>query len=445
MRPSDFAVPVALLLIAGVAWTSEQSVAPKKPDGPVRIVYWEKWTGFEGDAMRAVVEAFNQKQDRIFVELLTVSGIQDKTLLAIAGGIPPDVAGLYGPNISQYVDAQAIQSLSPMCEAAGIRRENYIPVYWDIGNIGGTQYALPSAPASTALHYNTQMFQAVGHDPAKPPQTIEEMDALADKLVIRDRSGRITRHGFLPSEPGWWNWGWGFVFGGKLWNEKDSLTANDPRNVKALEWVQGYSKRYGVTDIQAFRQGFGNFSSPQNAFLSEKVGMVLQGVWMYNFIDQYNPKLKWKASPFPHPADRPDTAKMTFADEDVLVIPRGARHPKEAFEFIAFVQSQEGMELLCMGQRKHSPLAKVSEQFWRNHPNPYIRLFTELPKGKYVVSPPKIAIWPEYQTELINAYDEVQLLRKTPQQALDDVQARMQPKFTEYRRRLEARNKMEQR
>ena len=71
-------------------------------------------------------------------------------------------------------------------------------------------------------------------------------------------------------------------------------------------------------------------------------------------------------------------ANSTIADEDILVIPRGCKHPKEAFEFIKFVQSQHGMEELCLGQKKFSPLVKVSKDFFRKHPNPYVKLFDEL-------------------------------------------------------------------
>lgn len=422
---------------------SEWITRPQPVPGPVEITYWEKWTGFEGEAMRAVVEAFNRSQNRIRVRLLTISGIENKTLLATAGGNPPDVAGLYGPNVAQYADARAILPLDDYCRRAGITAEQYIPAYWHIGFYRGHIYALPSTPASTALHYNRALFRQAGLDPDRPPRTFEEMDAAAERITRRDPAGRIEVAGFMPAEPGWWNWGWGYLFGGRLWDGRDRITANAPENVRALEWVQSYSKKYGATDLQTFRSGFGNFSSPQNAFLAGKVAMELQGVWMYNFINRYAPQLEWAAAPFPHPADRPDLAGGTFVDEDVLVIPRGAKHPEEAFEFIRFVQSQEGMELLCMGQRKHTPLIQVSQTFWQTHPNPFIRLFAQLPRRPNAYFPPQIGIWPEYQAELNNAFDEVVLLRKTPQEALDFVQARMQPKLDEYLRRLRQRARAE--
>jgi ABC-type glycerol-3-phosphate transport system substrate-binding protein len=447
MHLRDFALPLVGLGIVLTIYASENVTAQHPTPGPVHIAYWEKWTGFEGDAMQAVVDAFNRKQNKIHVDLLTVSGIESKTLLAVAGGDPPDVAGLYGPNMAQYADDNAIMRLDDFCREKGISASDYIPVFWDMGTYQGHVYALPSTPASTALHYNKQMFRDAGLDPEKPPQTIEEMDAMADKITTR-KDGKLDKAGFMPAEPGWWNWGWGEVFGGKLWDGNTKITADDPGNIRAMEWVQSYSRKYGAAQLQSFRSGFGNFSSPQNAFLSSKVAMEMQGVWMYNFIDQYAPQLEkpvlnWAAVPFPYPANRPDLAGTTFADLDILVIPRGAHHPKEAFEFIAYVQSQEGMELLCMGQKKNSPLVKVSPEFARTHPNPYIKLFTDMPKNKNVLSPPKLALWPEYKDELGNAFDEIALLKVTPQEALKHVQERMQPKMDEYMERLRKRKEIE--
>jgi multiple sugar transport system substrate-binding protein len=128
-----------------------------------------------------------------------------------------------------------------------------------------------------------------------------------------------------------------------------------------------------------------------------------------------------------------------MTEADAVVIPRGARHPDEAFEFIKFLQSQKGLELLNLLQGKHSPLMQVSPQFYEKHPNPYIKLFYELPKNKSAFAVPAIGIWPELRDSMIAAFEQVLLMQKTPKQALDDVQGRMQPKFEEYMTRKRMR------
>ncbi|CAN5409417.1 ABC transporter substrate-binding protein [soil metagenome] len=438
IKLSHLLLVLSFCLLAFALYASERITDRTEVPGKVRVAYWEKWTGFEFTAMKAVVDDFNKSQDKIVVEILPISSIDQKTMMAASAGVPPDLAGLFGPNVPQYVDDNAIEPLDEYCKEAGITPADYIPAYFEIGHYKDHIWSLPTTPASTALHFNIDLLKSAGIDPNKPPSTIEELDAYADKITTK-KNGRIDISGFMPSEPGWWNWAWGGFFGGSLWDGKDKITANSPENVRAFTWIQNYSKKYGAGDLQSFRSGFGNFSSPQNAFMSDKVAMELQGVWMYNFISQFSPKLNWSAAPFPHPADRPDLAETTIVDEDVIVIPRGAKHPKEAFEFIKYLQSQPVMEKLCIGQQKNSPLSKVSDNFWAKSKNPYIRLFDHLAHSKNALVPPKLGIWTEYGSEMTAAFDSVALQTKTPQQALDDVTKRMQPKLDQYLERLKAR------
>jgi multiple sugar transport system substrate-binding protein len=429
---------LGVAVVIGTCYWSEKLTEYNPPPGPVHVVYWEKWTGFEADAMRDVVNAFNRSQNRIFVDYLSVSGVETKTLMAIAGGAPPDIAGLYGNNVAQYADDQAIENLDDRCKAAKITADQYIPAFISICTIHNHLYALPSAPASVALHYNKAMFQAAGLDPDKPPKTFEEMGVMCDK-IFRQKNGHVEAVGFLPSEPGWWNFAWGYWFGGTLWDGKSKITANCPENVAAFNWIKGFGQKFGVQSLQTFRGGFGSFSSPTNAFMEQQVAMELQGVWMANFIGKYAPTMTWGVAPFPHPANRPDLANRTIADEDVLTIPRGARHPSEAFEFIRYVESVKGMEQLCLEQKKNSPLRVMPKEFYLKHPNPNIRLFSNLPKGAHTFTVPKMGIWPEYEAALNDAFDAVNLGAKSPQQALDEVQSTMQPRLDESIARLRRR------
>lgn len=427
-----------VLALAGIVAYSEKIAIPDGHPGRVKVTYWDKWTGFEADSMRALVSDFNRSQDKIWVEYLSVGAVNTKTLLASSAHCPPDVAGVYDSDVVPFADDNAAMPLDDYCREAGIKAEDYIPAYWNICHYNGHTWALPTTPASTALHYNTDLFRAAGLDPAKPPKTIEELTAMADKLTVF-RKGHLVHSGFIPAEPGWWNWGYGYLFGGRLWDGHDKITANSPENVRAMTWVQSFSKKYGPSELHTFRSGFGGFNTPENAFMSGLVAMEIQGVWMGNFISQYGPNLHWAAAPFPYPADRPDLANNTFVGLDVLIIPNGARHPKEAFEFLKYVESQKAMEKLCLLQRKHSPLMKVSENFYKEHPNPFVKLFWELPLGKNALAAPQLGIWPEYTDELNSAFDAVVLMDKTPKQALDDVQARMQPKLDRYLEMLRLR------
>lgn len=401
-------------------------------DGKIHIRYWEKWTGFEEKAMRRVAEAFNKRQSRIHVEMLAVSNVNQKMLLATAGGNPPDVAGVWDFDVVTFADYNALRPMDDYCARSGIKESDYLPAYWSLCRHRDHTFALPTTPASVALHWNRKEFEEAGLDPNKPPRTIEELTEWSDKLTKRDMTGKITQMGFMPSEPGWWHWAWGYFFGGKLWDGKSRVTVVTPENLRAFTWVKGFSDRYHSKDLQVFSSGFGNFSSPQNAFMTGQVAMELQGVWMANFINNNNPSLDWDAAPFPPPADRPDLANSTPVGLDVMVIPTGAKHPDEAWEFIKFVQSEQGMEMLCDSQWKHSPLSHVSPNFYKNHRNKRIKLFYDLAAGKNWFSWPRVGIWREWQDEMKTAFEKIWSNGEAPESALRYVEQRMQPKLDAY-------------
>jgi ABC-type sugar transport system permease subunit/ABC-type glycerol-3-phosphate transport system substrate-binding protein len=406
------------------------------PAGRIPVIYWEKWTGFEMDGMQAIVDDFNNSQNRIWVKYVSISGIDQKTLIATAGGQPPDIAGLWDGDMVDFADKNALTPLDGYCKKAGLGPEHYIPIYWDLCAFDGHVWGLPSTPATTALHWNKDLFAQAGLDPERPPHTIAELDEFSKKLTVRDADGRIQRMGFLPPEPGWWHWGWGPLFGGKLWDGGSSILMDSPENVEAFTWIQSYAKTYGTGALQVFQSSFGNWSSPQSAFMAGQVAMVVQGVWLAKYLSEYAPRLRWGAAPFPvaHEGDKP----VTFAESDMLVVPRGAKHPDEAFEFIAYVNRQPVMEKLCVAHQKNSPLREVSADFYARHQNPSIRLFQDLAWSPQAQHVPKMSVWHEYAAEIQNAFDRVWLIQATPAQAMKDLQVHMQKSWD---RELEKRRR----
>lgn len=416
---------LGLIVLAAVIY-SEWIVRPVSHGNRVVVTYWEKWTSVEADAMRDVVNDFNRSQDKIFVNYLSVSDIDAKTILATASGIPPDLAGLAAGSMPRYVEYDAATDLTEMAKEGGLTRSHYIPACYDICTMDGRLYALPTTPATIALHYNKTLLQNGGWDPNSPPKTIEQLDAM-DRKLGKVENGKILEAGFMPSEPGWWSWVWPYFFGGSLYDEKThKVTADRPENVRGYAWMASYAKRYGPDAYASYQKGFGNFDSPTNGFINGKLASELQGVWMANFIAKNNKNLKWGVVPFPYPQDRPDLKDTTVCDMDIIIMPAGAPHPKEAFEFLKFMQSQPEMEELCLKQKKFSPLAVESAAFERAHPNPYVKFFRDLCFGKNVVYSPKTPIWGEMDSQLGPLIDEMNLGTKTAAEAMHELQEKAQ-------------------
>jgi len=434
MRWPPRVLAVLLLAITYLAEPAYAEPSGGTADPRTRVVYWEKWTGFEKDAMQGVVDDYNRSQNRIFVDMVSVSVIRQKTLLATAGGNPPDLAGLMDEALVDFADKNALLSLDDFAKGTNLVAERYLPVFWDMCNYGGHLWAAPTTPIIVALHWNKDLFRDAGLDPERPPRTIAELDEYARKLTKRnDSTGQIERMGFLPSEPGHWPQGWGYFFGGSLWDGGTKLTIDSPENVRAYEWVQSYSKEYGVAPLLSFRSSFGRFSTAQNAFMSGKIAMGLQGVWISNFIALYSPNLHWGAAPFP--AVEEGGEPVAFANSDMLVIPRGAKHPREAFEFVKYIANRGPTEKLNLAHGKTSPLREVSDDFLARHKNPYIRMFQKLSESKSIVHFPEISVTNQLTSEFSTAFDRIWLLKTTPRRALADVEERVEEAWDRERAR----------
>ena len=432
-----------------------------RPEGARVVVdYWEKWSGFEADAMQAVIDDFNRSQSRIEVRLLSVSQVDLKLLLAASSGHPPDIAGLWSENIPDFSEKGALVPLDAGLEKAGLGPERYIPLFWDLCRHRGHTWGLPTTPGCVALFYNKRLFRAAGLDPSRPPATLAELDAMSLRLTLVEvlREGRIVRipfsglspserearrytivqAGHLPQDAGMFLSGWGCWFGARYFDGDRAILANDAGNIAAYEWMRKTAQTLGVENMRNFIEGFGVSQSAQTPFLSGTEAMVVQGPWMVNFIAKFAPGLEWGVAPCPAADGVGGGAPVTLAQSDVVVIPNGARHPREALEFICYLQRQDVAEKLASAQQKFTALRGVSPEFLAHHPNPAIALFVRLSRSAGARSVPRLSIWHEYDEELAAARERVVDLKQSPAEALSEVQARVQWKLDRVMRRWDA-------
>jgi ABC-type glycerol-3-phosphate transport system substrate-binding protein len=280
----------------------------------------------------------------------------------------------------------------------------------------------------------------------------------------------------MPTMPNWFLPYLPYWFGGEIYDEQtDTLQLTSPRVLAAYQWLYDYSAQIGARKVRRFHASMGsrNWNSPENPFLSGRQAMLLQGVWMANFIEKLRPSwnrwrisdqtdpdardaeirewkaqeltlpladrrahYRWGAAPFPSAMG---TGEITFAGFDVLVIPAGAKHKKEALEFMLFVNRQDIMERLCASHCKNSPLAQVSDTFLAEHPNPYVHVFERMTAGPAARSYPKFPLWPSLEMDLLIASVEIGMLRREPAEILAELQQRYEARYESFKGRQRAR------
>ena len=67
------------------------------------------------------------------------------------------------------------------------------------------------------------------------------------------------------------------------WERNGKLTPNDPGIVEALQWMQGYAKKYDAGKLASFSDALRQAGA--NPFMSGKVGFAIEGNWLLNDID----------------------------------------------------------------------------------------------------------------------------------------------------------------
>jgi multiple sugar transport system substrate-binding protein len=437
------------LMIVGAGWvvlSTPKAELPAERQNDVIVQYWEKWTGVEETSMQEIVDDFNNsvgREKHIYVQMLSMSDIDQKTLLATAAGVPPDVAGLWDPTIVQLGTLGALERLEDMAAAHGITDGYYKPIYWEGCHLNGHLYALISTPAAIALFYNTKIFhenadklRAAGLDPDRAPQTLQELDRYAEALntfrIGNDRKQHLDQAGYLPMVPGWYVVDTSYWFGAEMWDAKaEKFTLTTPGVVDAFKWIQSYSLKYGKDAVTEFQTAQGSFNSAQNEFIAQTVAMEQQGPWMANFIHAWRPEMDhdWAAAPFPSAVGQ---EMVTYTPFDTLSIPTGAKHPREAFEFIAYVNRQDVMEKLCMMHCKNSPLQNVSEYYLTHHPNPYIKVFEDLARSPNAHLTMRCPIASLAGADLTAIAQGVATLSVDPETALRDAQARLQREYDDF-------------
>ncbi len=414
--------------LAWAGWPRAPRELAGVPRGRKVLHYWEKWTGVEGASLQGVIDTFNAMQDRLWVVRVPISDISSKAMVAVGGGDPPDLCGLFSYSVPLYAEAGAAMPLDEFpcedwCGEAG-----YLPNVWKLLSHEGRPWAGVNTCYTLGLYVNRAHFREAGIAPDRLPRAISELDSAAEQLTRKAPGGTLAQAGFLPNIPLWWPYSWGVLFDGRLYDRSSNrATADDPGNIRALEWIATFPERFGREATGAFAQTFSRSThSPQDPFISGRASMIVQGPWLANFIRVHNPSLDYAVAPVP-PADglpEPDVPRG-LVEADVIIIPRGCKDPEASWEFLRFMQRRQTQERLAIAHCKGSPMREVSPEFVANHPSRYVGVFDSIARSPRSDSLPPTRVWPQYADLLGGAFDTV-WRGGNPAATLRDVQSRAQ-------------------
>ena len=307
----------------------------------VELTMWQQWgNGHEKEVLDSIIKDFEKENPNIKInEIAFKAEDNPKILTSIAGGNPPDILDLQTTAvIGEWAAKGALTPLNEYIDRDKVDKNKFIPASWNSVTYKDQIYAMPFVAFNEGLLWNKKMFREAGLDPEKPPKTFDEMIEFNKRLTKVDADGKITQMGFIPNWPVshlysslGWQTGAGFFNAAE-----NKTTVNEPAIVQALQWERKFYNGYNPQKVQNFVSSSGEYLTAQDLFESGKLAICIDGSWVIRFIQENIPELAPDigAAYIPTPANHPERYGTSFIDVNPQIIPKGAKHPDEAWKFI---------------------------------------------------------------------------------------------------------------
>jgi multiple sugar transport system substrate-binding protein len=410
---------VSFLLIGLLAGCSgeQKAEAEKTKDGKVIVNFWTFWgSETRRPIIEKIIDDYNKSQDKVFVKhtFLPWGDIWTKNLASVAAGNPADVIINDINTVSQRAENKQVEDLSKYVDDSF--KQQFYPHLWETVEYKGKAFAVPFNTDTRMLFYNKKAFKEAGLDPNKPPATWVELEEYAKKLDVK-KGDNYERIGFYPlwGSVGASSWmmnadsGKGFIDNGKL-------AINTPKKVEALEWILGWKERLGENTVQAFQAEFG--SEQANPFIAEKVAMWVDVGTFYTQLRDYGQDIEFGVAPIP--AYQEGTGNWAEGGGFVAEIPKGAKHPKEAMDFIKYLTGVDAQKYWAVKNydnvaNKEAAEATVSE-LQGSDKTVYEATVNNLEQTKMFPVPVE---YPDYHSRINPQIDNAMLGKISPEKALE--------------------------
>jgi multiple sugar transport system substrate-binding protein len=300
------------------------------------LTMWER-SGGNKEMVDMLVAAWNAKNPDCKVKLTYIPHTEmvGKIAQGIASGQVPDLMGMdliYAPQFekaNQLVDlTDRIKSWPELATAS--KGHMTVATYED------HLYGVPLYADVSALFYNKDLFKKAGLDPDKPPTSLPELRADADKITAL--GGDIKGY-YLPGNCAGCNI---FTVGPLMWASGAKIEAAGPGDEplvgdgvkQVLQFERDMVKAGNVHDGDRTENG----ETFHLQFGSGKVGMMGTGNFNITLARQQNPSMKFGIALLP---GMTPNSNASFIGGDLVVVPKGSKRVADSVNFMKFLLSDE--------------------------------------------------------------------------------------------------------
>lgn len=379
---------VMLLLLGGGTAGLYFSLTSEEPS---RYVIFSTWgTPGEIEGFQRLVNHFNAtRHPRHPVRLSHAEQYQytERLMVQAAAGNLPDVVHLDRKDIPFFVRRDLLEDISGRAGGdTSLEPGKFLPDVFRGCAVAGRLYAVPHNFSTLVLYYNRDHFDAEGIAYPDSSWTWSTLVEASRKLVRRNADGSFARYGCLmqiafaslPYQNG------GSVLNGSL----DSCVIASPEAIEAMQFAVDLSEKYHVSwNMLAQNLQW------DDLFAGGRLSMIANGRWAAAWYSRS--MLSVDVAPLPRGRIRKGAATV-----HVMALSAQSAWKEESWEFLKFLVSEEGQELVNDAGANIPALRSValSERFLR-HP-----LTPTMNNRVFLDELPGSSGWPFEQGPFLTAY-----------------------------------------
>jgi ABC-type glycerol-3-phosphate transport system substrate-binding protein len=403
---------------------------------PVELEVWTGWTEAMASNIELILGNFNKSQTKVVAKHVVVpDSMTQKLLAAVSAGNPPATAIVFGAAIAYQLAAQkallALDEVGVPAQVSALKKW-MLPAIWDLGVYDGKFYYASMWNQCMGVFVNNKLAQAQGVDLATPPKTLEDLTDVWEKLTTYDGDGNID---VLGGDFQWVEMVLGRFLGQYVSADGTKITANDPNNVRAIQWIADWWKRIGVEKLQKYNAslaGRSERSAGQDPFLSGLRATYVTGPWQFDTINRYKPEgFEFTVWPLPQPAGQEKKGMYTYGDG--WIIPVGSKDPAGAWDIISTLTGAAGdldayTSLFEVWLCVNGPVAEAMMDYPKFQKNVMAKcpgygdvFLADLYDSNQYLYPPKVPTSSSYQSLMDSEAAKVWLGEKGAQEAMDAV------------------------
>ena len=153
---------------------------------PVTVTLWHFLSGETGEALKALVAAYNASQSKVKVVVESQGTSNDELFRKYQAGIKsndlPGIAVLDDTVTQQMIDSKTVLPAQSCIDAEHIDMSAFLQSGRDYYTVGGVLWPASVNLSGALLYYNKGHFQRAGLDPETAPKTLDEVRQYAQKI-----------------------------------------------------------------------------------------------------------------------------------------------------------------------------------------------------------------------------------------------------------------------